>query len=58
LTYRFTGHSPSDASSYRTKEEVQAWMEIDPLTTYRNELVQASVASGKNWMPLRMMPGT
>ena len=25
LTYRFSGHSPSDASSYRSKEEVEAW---------------------------------
>ncbi|NLD58710.1 MAG: thiamine pyrophosphate-dependent dehydrogenase E1 component subunit alpha, partial [Clostridiales bacterium] len=25
VTYRFSGHSPSDSSSYRTKEEVAAW---------------------------------
>ncbi len=45
LTYRFSGHSPSDASSYRTKEEVQAWMDIDPLLTYRQQLVDAGIAS-------------
>ena len=45
LTYRFSGHSPSDASSYRTKEEVQAWMDVDPLLTYRQELVEAGIAS-------------
>ena len=44
LTYRYSGHSPSDASSYRTKEEVAAWQAIDPLITYRAALVEAGVA--------------
>lgn len=44
LTYRFTGHSPSDASSYRTKEEIEAWMQQDSLITYRQDLVKAKVA--------------
>jgi len=45
ITYRFTGHSPSDASSYRTKEEIDAWMEHDSLVTYRRQLVEAKVAT-------------
>lgn len=45
VTYRFSGHSPSDASSYRTKEELEAWMAVDPMITYRGQLVQAGVAS-------------
>ena len=45
LTYRFTGHSPSDASSYRTKEEIDAWMGYDSLITYKDELIKAKVAS-------------
>jgi len=44
LTYRFTGHSPSDASSYRTKEEIEAWMAQDSLVCYRNELIKAGIA--------------
>lgn len=44
LTYRFAGHSPSDASTYRTKEEMDAWMEQDSLITYRNDLIKAKVA--------------
>ena len=44
LTYRFTGHSPSDASSYRTKEEIEAWMAQDSLIGYRADLVTAGVA--------------
>jgi len=45
VTYRYSGHSPSDASSYRTREEVEAWMAHDPLVTFRKQLVDASVAS-------------
>jgi len=43
LTYRFSGHSPSDASSYRTREEVEAWQQIDPLRTFGANLVEAGV---------------
>ena len=45
LTYRFSGHSPSDASSYRTKEEMEAWMEQDSIIWFGNELVKAGIAS-------------
>jgi 2-oxoisovalerate dehydrogenase E1 component len=34
ITYRFSGHSPSDASSYRTKEELALWEEVDCIRTY------------------------
>jgi 2-oxoisovalerate dehydrogenase E1 component len=44
ITYRFTGHSPSDASSYRTKEEIEAWMANDSLLEYKNKLIAANVA--------------
>lgn len=43
LTYRFSGHSPSDASSYRTKEEMEAWMKQDSLLAYENELITAGL---------------
>jgi len=43
VTYRFTGHSPSDASSYRTKEEVEAWMQQDSLLGYKAALLQGGV---------------
>ena len=42
-TYRFSGHSPSDASSYREKEEIQMWQDVDPLITFADELKGESV---------------
>lgn len=45
LTYRYSGHSPSDASSYRTKEEVAAWEAQDCITSYGIELVEAGVVN-------------
>jgi len=44
LTYRYSGHSPSDASSYRTKEEVEAWEAQDCIASYGKELIEAGVA--------------
>lgn len=45
LTYRFSGHSPSDASSYRSKEEVEAWQEQDCIISYKNQLLEAGVST-------------
>jgi 2-oxoisovalerate dehydrogenase E1 component len=45
VTYRFSGHSPSDASSYREKAEVEAWQKIDSLVTYAAALVDAGVSA-------------
>ncbi len=45
LTYRVTGHSPSDASSYRTQEEIDAWIEADVLKAYSQKLIDAKVAT-------------
>ena len=45
LTYRFSGHSPSDASSYRSKEEVEAWQAQDCIFGYAKQLVDAGVSS-------------
>ncbi len=45
LTYRFSGHSPSDASTYRSKEELEAWQKVDSIITFGEELMNNGVAS-------------
>ncbi len=45
LTYRYSGHSPSDASSYRSKEEVEAWQENDSIVWFGKELIKSGVAT-------------
>ena len=45
VTYRVSGHSPSDSSTYRTQEEIEAWKEADAILAYRKKLVNGGVAS-------------
>ena len=48
ITYRVSGHSPSDASSYRTKEEVEAWQKADAIESYAAYLVaNKAIAKGE-----------
>jgi 2-oxoisovalerate dehydrogenase E1 component len=43
ITYRLSGHSPSDASSYRTKEETALWEEADCVASFGSYLIEAGV---------------
>ncbi|MFA6174685.1 MAG: thiamine pyrophosphate-dependent dehydrogenase E1 component subunit alpha, partial [Kiritimatiellales bacterium] len=39
VTYRISGHSPSDASSYRSKEEIEAWEANDCVKQFGEYLI-------------------
>lgn len=46
LTYRYMGHSLSDnGTSYRSDEEKQAWMALDPAASFPRALIEAGVAT-------------
>lgn len=44
-TYRYLGHSKSDANRYRTKEEINEWKEKDPIPRMRNALVEEGICT-------------
>ena len=45
LNIPHSGHSPSDASSYRSKEEIEAWIKEDSIESYRKGLIESGIAS-------------
>ena len=45
LCYRQSGHSPSDQSSYRDREEVEAWRAVDPLREFGEKMCRAGIAT-------------
>lgn len=46
-TYRFRGHSMSDAMKYRTREELQQARKRDPLHLYQDRLIEQGLLSDK-----------
>lgn len=45
VTYRWKGHSKSDAQVYRSKQEVRSWMAKDPIARYLKYLKQENILS-------------
>jgi pyruvate dehydrogenase E1 component alpha subunit len=44
VTYRYRGHSVADAGlAYRTREEIKARQEIDPIVRVRRQLIEAGI---------------
>ena len=49
LTYRYRGHSKSDANLYRTKEEIAEWMSPahDPIARWKKVLIDEKILTEK-----------
>ena len=54
ITYRISGHSPSDASSYRTPEEIKLWQEADSIEAYAAYLIKNKAATKSEMDSLRL----
>ncbi|MBF0431792.1 MAG: dehydrogenase [Fibrobacteria bacterium] len=48
VTYRVSGHSPSDASSYRSREELERWIEADAIKTYYKKLIDNNICNARD----------
>jgi 2-oxoisovalerate dehydrogenase E1 component len=57
LTYRISGHSPSDASSYRSKEEIEAWLKEDSIISYGSLLVRGGIVNQDKLDEIRQETG-
>ncbi len=53
ITYRISGHSPSDASSYRSKEEIEMWQHADSIVSFQHKMVENDVHSESSLLDLR-----
>jgi 2-oxoisovalerate dehydrogenase E1 component len=45
LCYRQSGHSPSDQSAYRERDEIDMWRAVDPIVEFGGKLVKEGVAT-------------
>ncbi len=53
VTYRISGHSPSDASSYRTKEELDLWQGVDSIEFFGRYLAENGHATAEGLAKVR-----
>jgi acetoin:2,6-dichlorophenolindophenol oxidoreductase subunit alpha len=52
ITYRYLGHSKSDANLYRTREEIATWRKQDPIQRFAVKLEEAGLLEEDEWRNL------
>jgi pyruvate dehydrogenase E1 component alpha subunit len=53
-TYRYSGHSRSDAGTYRPEGELDSWMQRDPIAILRDRLLEAGELSPEQLADLQV----
>ncbi len=54
-TYRYKGHSVSDPAKYRTKDEVEAYKERDPVKVLEKKLLTEKIATEKEVLEIKQL---
>ena len=54
-TYRYKGHSVSDPAKYRTKEEVQAYQDRDPIKVTEEKIISGKIATAEEIQAIKDM---
>jgi TPP-dependent pyruvate/acetoin dehydrogenase alpha subunit len=49
VTYRYLGHSKSDANLYRTRDEIKSWREHDPTQRFAARLEEEDTLESEEW---------
>jgi pyruvate dehydrogenase E1 component alpha subunit len=52
ITYRYLGHSKSDANLYRTREEIAMWRKRDPIQRFAVKLEEEGLLKEEEWRTL------
>jgi pyruvate dehydrogenase E1 component alpha subunit len=51
-TYRYKGHSMSDPAKYRTKEELEAYKQQDPIIQLKSDMIEAKLITEEEFKEL------
>ncbi len=55
LTYRQGGHKRDDSAPYRSREEVEYWLSLDPILQFKNRLINNEVLTKESLLDLEKL---